>query len=88
MALVMEVFVCGLVFLVLSLNIVFFLFEKFRNKKITRRPSETIIVITGCDSGFGEMASRALAKLGYKVVAACLTDDGMKRLKNVVSKEH
>ena len=32
------------------------------------------------------MTSRALAKLGYKVISACLTDEGMERLKNVVCK--
>jgi hypothetical protein len=85
MSFIMEIFVCGLVGFILSLNLFFFLVEKVRNKKVSLRPAENIIVITGCDSGFGEMTSRALAKLGFKVVSACLTDDGIQRLKNVVS---
>lgn len=35
--------------------------------------------------GFGEMTSRLLAKKGYKVVSACLTEEGEQRLKNTVS---
>ena len=85
MSLVIEIFVCGLVGLVLFLNLLFFLWEKFRNKKVTRRPAESIVVITGCDTGFGEMTSRKLTKMGYKVISACLTDEGVKNLKSVVS---
>lgn len=55
-----------------------------RNKTVSHHPAENVVVITGCDSGFGELTSRALAKRGYKVVSACLTDDGMQRLKDVV----
>jgi hypothetical protein len=83
----LEIIVCGMVGVILSLNMCFFLLEKIRNKKISRHPAETIVVITGCDSGFGEMTSRALTKLGYKVVSACLTDEGVQRLQNVVSRK-
>lgn len=84
MSLIVEVVVCWLVGIVLSLNVVFFLLDKILNKKITRRPAESIIVITGCDSGFGEMTSRAMTKMGYKVISACLSEDGVKRLEGVV----
>jgi len=85
MSLVLELFVCGLAGFVLLLNGLFFLVEKFRNKKVSVRPAESIVVITGCDSGFGEMTSRRLAELGYQVVSACLTDEGVKRLKDTVA---
>ena len=39
-------------------------------------------------AGFGEMTSKVLAKKGYRVVSACLTEDGMQRLKNTVSNAH
>lgn len=43
------------------------------------------IVITGCDTGFGNLSSKYFTKLGFKVISACLTEDGVKSLKNVVS---
>jgi hypothetical protein len=42
------------------------------------------IVITGCDSGFGELSSRRLAALGFHVISGCVTDDGLNRLTGVV----
>ncbi len=33
-----------------------------------------LVVITGCDSGFGELSAHHLTKLGYKVMAACYTE--------------
>jgi NAD(P)-dependent dehydrogenase (short-subunit alcohol dehydrogenase family) len=44
-----------------------------------------VVVITGCDSGFGFMAAMQLAARGYKVVAGCYTNEGVLRLQNVVS---
>ena len=51
MSLVMEVVACWLACVVLALNLVFFLVEKVRNKKVDLKPENNIIVITGCDSG-------------------------------------
>lgn len=48
-------------------------------------PSKLVIVITGCDSGFGLMASELLAKRGFLVVSACLTEEGAIRLSSKVS---
>ena len=42
--------------------------------------SQMVVVITGCDSGFGLLACSRLAKEGVKVVAACLTSDGCKKV--------
>lgn len=53
--------------------------------KIKLRPAENIVVITGCDTGFGLMLANRLAKMGFKVVAACLTKEGVERLQNTVS---
>mmetsp|Transcript_176 Transcript_176/g.218 ORF Transcript_176/g.218 Transcript_176/m.218 type:complete len:347 (+) Transcript_176:38-1078(+) len=48
-------------------------------------PEENIILITGCDTGFGAMASIELTKSGYNVVSACLTEDGKKSLEGKVA---
>jgi len=54
-----------------------------RNARIN--PIEQVVVITGCDSGFGEMAAVQLAKLKFHVIAGCLTTKGCDNLKGKVA---
>ena len=49
------------------------------------QPEKCIIVITGCDSGFGLMSCKKLSKMGYLVVAACLQADSVVALKDTVA---
>jgi NAD(P)-dependent dehydrogenase (short-subunit alcohol dehydrogenase family) len=44
------------------------------------RLSDRFVLITGCDSGFGRAAALRLQARGMKVLAACLTDAGLKSL--------
>ena len=54
-----------------------FVLNAFRgNQQKGLKPAESIVVITGCDSGFGESASYLLASEGFQVVACCLTEAG------------
>jgi hypothetical protein len=62
-----------------------FMFDNLKGQLKTVVPEENIILITGCDTGFGFMAAIELAKSGYIVVAACLTEDGKKRLEGKVT---
>merc|ERR1711991_383746 len=39
-----------------------------------------LVVITGRDSGFGEMASRKITSAGYSVLALCLTEGGVEKM--------
>ncbi|KAJ3102164.1 Retinol dehydrogenase 5 [Phlyctochytrium planicorne] len=39
-----------------------------------------VVVITGCDSGFGRETALKLAKDGYRVFAGCYTEDGENKL--------
>lgn len=48
-------------------------------------PSENVVVITGCDSGFGLATATKLHDLGYIVVACCLTPKGVESLKGKVA---
>lgn len=48
-------------------------------------PRKQAVVITGCDSGFGEMSSVRLQQLGFHVIAVCLTQDGRDRLAEAVA---
>ncbi|XP_056389835.1 dehydrogenase/reductase SDR family member 9 [Hyla sarda] len=43
------------------------------------------VLITGCDSGFGNLAARTLDKKGFIVLATCLTESGADALKQQTS---
>jgi NAD(P)-dependent dehydrogenase (short-subunit alcohol dehydrogenase family) len=43
-------------------------------------PENRLVVITGCDSGFGLMTTQKLLKQKYFVVPLCLTEKGVKEL--------
>ncbi|CAD5116810.1 DgyrCDS5656 [Dimorphilus gyrociliatus] len=45
------------------------------------------VLITGCDSGFGEKFARQLDAKGVKVIAACLTQTGAEKLKTKCSNQ-
>lgn len=45
------------------------------------QPEKHVIVITGCDSGFGLMSIYRLIELKYFVVALCLTEEGVERIR-------
>ena len=42
------------------------------------RTSGRTVLVTGCDSGFGLLAAQQLERMGFDVIAACLTDDGVR----------
>lgn len=43
------------------------------------------VLITGCDSGFGNLLARQLDRKGFCVIAACLTEKGAADLAAVAS---
>ena len=43
------------------------------------------VMITGCDTGFGNMLAKRLDSMGFTVFAGCLTEKGGKDLKTVAS---
>jgi NADP-dependent 3-hydroxy acid dehydrogenase YdfG len=47
--------------------------------------SNFVIVITGCDTGFGNMAALDLMKQGFRVIATCYSETGASKLKESVS---
>lgn len=63
----------------------FFSFFKIRSSfKISEFKNKTIL-ITGCDTGFGYLASKKFDSLGFKVISACLTEEGAQKLKKETS---
>ena len=51
--------------------------------KLRIKPFNHAVLITGCDTGFGNLLARKLDKAGFKVLACCLfpNGDGAKQLK-------
>ncbi|NXP50828.1 RDH16 dehydrogenase, partial [Heliornis fulica] len=47
--------------------------------------SEKFVLITGCDTGFGNLLARQLDARGLRVLAACLTEAGATRLRAATS---
>lgn len=82
-------FVFGL-FVLLPFGYLYYLYDRF-GFYLTElvggslNPGGRIVVITGCDSGFGRMLAAQLDKLGYSVVALCLKDESVDDLKQEMS---
>ena len=53
--------------------------------KLNINPSRSIVVITGCDSGFGLMTAKKLTSMGYLVVAGCLQPESVEALRSSVT---
>lgn len=70
---------------VVLLVVLFFTFDHHLRKiQIPDVPSKYVL-ITGCDSGFGERACCKLDAIGCNVIAACLTEDGVARIERKCS---
>ncbi|NXT27393.1 H17B6 dehydrogenase, partial [Syrrhaptes paradoxus] len=59
----------------------FLLRRWYRERQPVPRLSEKFVLITGCDSGFGQRLARQLDARGLRVLAACLTESGAARLR-------
>ncbi|XP_053560951.1 short-chain dehydrogenase/reductase family 9C member 7-like [Bombina bombina] len=57
----------------------------YRQSQILENISDKYVLITGCDSGFGNLAAKQLDCRGLKVLAACLTEKGAEELKKETS---
>ena len=44
--------------------------------RISKRPESLHILVTGCDTGFGNAAAKRLDGMGCHVIAGCLTEAG------------
>ncbi|XP_063808545.1 retinol dehydrogenase 16-like isoform X1 [Pseudophryne corroboree] len=71
--------------LLLVLLTVIYLFRWNRNKQILPNLTDKYVLITGCDSGFGNLAAKQLDKRGLHVLAACLSQRGAESLKKETS---
>ncbi|XP_069614609.1 retinol dehydrogenase 7-like [Ranitomeya imitator] len=65
--------------------VLIYLFRWNQRRLILPNLIDKYVLITGCDSGFGNLAAKQLDKRGMNVLAACLTQKGAENLKKETS---
>uniref|UniRef100_A0A452HJM5 Retinol dehydrogenase 16 n=1 Tax=Gopherus agassizii TaxID=38772 RepID=A0A452HJM5_9SAUR len=63
----------------------YFLRRWYRERQSVEGLPEKYVLITGCDSGFGNQLAKQLDTRGLRVLAACLTQQGAERLRKATS---
>ncbi|XP_018424112.1 PREDICTED: retinol dehydrogenase 7-like [Nanorana parkeri] len=61
------------------------LYRWYRQSRLMENITDKYVFITGCDTGFGNLLAKQLDKRGMRVLAACLTETGVKNLKKETS---
>ncbi|XP_069826505.1 retinol dehydrogenase 16-like [Dendropsophus ebraccatus] len=69
----------------LALLVFMFLYRWYRYHLTLENLSDKYVLITGCDSGFGNQLAKKLDKRGMRVLATCLTEKGAENLKKETS---
>ncbi|NP_001080745.1 dehydrogenase/reductase (SDR family) member 9 L homeolog isoform X1 [Xenopus laevis] len=64
---------------------ILYIWWKVRDGLRINNITEKYILITGCDTGFGNHAAKAFDKQGFRVLATCLTDAGATGLREATS---
>ncbi|XP_068101687.1 dehydrogenase/reductase SDR family member 9-like [Hyperolius riggenbachi] len=64
---------------------ILYLWWMVRDRSKVKSITEKYVLITGCDTGFGNHAARTFDKLGFRVIATCLTDEGADALNEATS---
>ncbi|KAM5175016.1 retinol dehydrogenase 16 [Callospermophilus lateralis] len=63
----------------------YYLLRWYRERQVVSHLQDKYVFITGCDSGFGNLLARQLDMQGMRVLAACLTEEGAKQLRDRTS---
>ncbi|XP_067385789.1 17-beta-hydroxysteroid dehydrogenase type 6 [Emydura macquarii macquarii] len=63
----------------------YFLRRWYRERQTVENLRDKYVLITGCDSGFGNQLARQLDARGLRVLAACLTQPGAEELRKATS---
>ncbi|KAM9114864.1 retinol dehydrogenase 7-like [Pangshura tecta] len=63
----------------------YFLRRWYRERQTVENLREKYVLITGCDSGFGNLLAKQLDARGLRVLAACLTQQGAEQLRKAAS---
>ncbi|KAG8452479.1 hypothetical protein GDO86_004317 [Hymenochirus boettgeri] len=62
-----------------------FLYRWNRQRQMLQNLTDKYVLITGCDSGFGNLLAKQLDKRGMQVLATCFTEKGAEDLKKGTS---
>ncbi|XP_061164013.1 retinol dehydrogenase 7-like [Saccostrea echinata] len=76
---------CVFFLLIVGLYFLYKVYEYHKGKTSVENINNRYVLITGCDSGFGNALALLLDKKGVPVFAACLTEKGGTKLKNKTS---
>ncbi|XP_068123621.1 retinol dehydrogenase 7-like [Hyperolius riggenbachi] len=71
--------------IIVTLLVLVYLYRWNRHRAILPNLTDKYVLITGCDSGFGNLAAKQLDRRGLHVLAACLTAGGAENLKKETS---
>ncbi|XDB50371.1 hypothetical protein AB1E18_003936 [Capra hircus] len=63
----------------------YYLLRWYQEKQMVSHLRDKFVLITGCDSGFGNQLARQLDLRGLRVLAACLMEQGAEQLRNQTS---
>ena len=63
----------------------YYLLRWYRERQVVSHLRDKFVVITGCDSGFGNLLARQLDLRGLRLLAECLTEQGAEQLRNQTS---
>ncbi|KAM5153163.1 dehydrogenase/reductase SDR family member 9 [Mantella aurantiaca] len=64
---------------------VLYIWWRIRDSSRISTVTNKYVLITGCDTGFGNYAARTFDKQGFRVLATCLTESGARGLKQETS---
>ena len=67
------------------LVVLYYLLRWSRERQMVSHLRDKFVFITGCDSGFGNQLARQLDLRGLRVLAACLTEQGVEQLRKQTS---
>ncbi|KAM8977538.1 retinol dehydrogenase 7-like [Pelodytes ibericus] len=67
--------------LLVVLLVLILVYRWHRQSQILQNLTDKYVLITGCDTGFGNLLAKQLDQLGLIVLAACLTEKGAENLK-------
>ncbi|XP_069589186.1 dehydrogenase/reductase SDR family member 9 [Ranitomeya imitator] len=71
---------------VFGCGVLLYLWWKIRDRLQISSIEDKYVMITGCDTGFGNFAARTFDKKGFRVLATCLTESGAAALKRETSR--
>ncbi|XP_005986247.1 17-beta-hydroxysteroid dehydrogenase type 6 [Latimeria chalumnae] len=72
-------------YVLLSSVVLYLLYRWSRERQEVSNLTSKYVLITGCDTGFGNILARQLDKHGMRVLATCLTQEAAEQLKKVSS---